>query len=69
MTLNDVLYAPNYIANIVSKDVAKVKSSVYYYSKLESIYYDDGIPLAKCPKFFGLPYLIVVATRNVVLTS
>jgi hypothetical protein len=69
VTLNDVLYAPNCIANIISKDAAKAKSSVYYYGKLESICHDDSTPLANCPKFFGLPYLIVATTRNVVLTT
>jgi hypothetical protein len=69
VTLNDVLYAPNYIANIISKDAVKAKSGVYYHGKLKSMCYDDGIPLAKCPKFFGLPYLMVATTKNVVLTS
>jgi hypothetical protein len=70
VTLSDVLFAPNCIANIISEDAAKTKSGVYYHGKLEAMCHDDDTPLAECPKFYGLPHLMVATQhQNVALLT
>ena len=67
VTLSDVLYAPNCVANILSEGAAKARSGVFYHGKKEAMCDDDERPLARCHIFFGLPHLLAI--KDTILTA
>lgn len=66
VTLTDVLYTPDCVANILSEESAKARSGVFCHGKHEAMCDNDEQPLASC-HIFSLPHLLAV--KNTVLTA